>query len=102
MKIELTRDRGRNPIKNIFVLTMLERGHMATIHYGYIGFDVDQWLDVVHAVHHAMSVVSRDDRGVWLYESLPVRVTLDNGSVYHTNFKFDPKAGGVRYVSLYQ
>lgn len=101
-RVEFVRESGNNPVKNLTVTTLVERGFTATFSYCYVGFQIEEWRDFCSAVYHAMAIVSCSFDGFWVTEPLHVRVTLADGRVLRTHLVFDPLSGGIRYVSLHE
>lgn len=100
-KVEFVREDGKNPVKNLTVLTLIERGFTATFSCCYVGFQIEDWTDFCSAVYHAIAIVSRGFDGSWVNVPLNVRVTLEDGRVMRTHLVFDTSTGGLRYVSLH-
>lgn len=100
-RVEFVRESGNNPVKNLTVTTLVERGYTATFSYCYVGFQVEDWREFCSAVYHAMAIVSRGFDGSWVNVPLNVRVTLEDGRVLRTHLVFDTSTGGLRYVSLH-
>ena len=99
--VEFVREGGNNPVKNLTVTTMIERGYTATFSYCYVGFQIENWTEFCSAVYHALAIVSRGFDGSGVNVPLNVRVTLEDGRVMHTHLVFDISTGGLRYVSLH-
>lgn len=99
--VEFVCEGGNNPVKNLAVTTMIERGYTATFSYCYVGFQIEDWYEFCSAVYHAMAIVSRGFDGFWVMVPLHVRVTLADGRVMRTHLVFDISTGGLRYVSLH-
>ena len=67
----------------------------------FVSFDVRDWHFFCSLVYHVYCEFSRDSRGKYISERVPVSVYMENGRVFHTQVWCDVENKCLRYVSLY-
>lgn len=100
MKIQFVTEQGRNPFKNAIVAAALDGGKTMTMSQCFVSFEVDVWSDYLKLVWKACAECTRDYRGQWCIERMPVTVTLKSGRIITVLVWYDVAAKGLRYVSL--
>lgn len=67
----------------------------------FVKFDVPDWHFFCSLVYHVYCEFSKDNRGKYISERIPVAVILSDGRVHITHVWCDVKNRCLRYVSLY-
>ena len=67
----------------------------------FVRFDVPDWHFFCSLVYHTYCEFSKDDRGRFISERVPVSVYLGDGRVFTTKVWCDVESKCLRYVSLY-
>ena len=101
MKIQFTTEHGRNPFKCAIVAAALNAHKWVRMAECFTSFEVSEWSEFMNIVWHAASECSRDHRGQWIVERMPVSVLMDDGRKFSTFVWYDVETKGLRYVSLY-
>lgn len=101
MKVQFVNEKGRNPFKNAIVAAALNKGVTILMFYCFVSFYVDDWAEFMNIVWKACAECTRDHRGQWCVERMPVNVHLEDGRTFSTYVWYDVRAKGLRYVSLY-
>lgn len=74
-----------------------------TLHenHPFVKFDVPDWHFFCSLVYHVYCEFSKDDRGRFISQRLPVKVIMADGRIFHTSVWCDVDNKCLRYVSLY-
>lgn len=67
----------------------------------FVRFDVPDWHFFCSLVYHTYCEFSRDGRGKYLSERMPVKVIMEDGREFNTQVWCDVEIRCLRYVSLY-
>lgn len=76
-------------------------GCTLTENHPFVRFDVPDWHFFCSMVYHVYCEFSKDFRGRFIAEHVPVTVRLVNGRVFFTEVWCDVENKCMRYVSLY-
>lgn len=67
----------------------------------FVKFDVPDWHFFCSLVYHVYCEFSKDWRGKYISERLPVSVYMEDGRVFNTKVWCDVENKCLRYASLY-
>lgn len=101
MIVQFTTEHGKNPLKNAIVLAALNANKSVRMVQCFTSFNVEEWTEFLHLVWLAAAECSRDHRGQWIIERMPVSVHLEDGRTFSTFVWYDVGSGSLRYVSLH-
>ena len=101
MKIQFVTESGRNPFRSAIVAAALDVRKKVVLSQCFVSFEVDEWKQFLDLVWEACAQCSRDFRGQWFSERMPVSITMGDGRTFSTSVWYDVETKGLRYVSLY-
>lgn len=79
----------------------LQQGCSLHVSNPFVRFVVPDWHFFCSLVYHVYCEFSRDCRGKYISERVPVKVILDDGREFTTKVWCDVENKCLRYVSLY-
>lgn len=101
MQVQFVTEQGRNPFKNAIIAAALDERRMVRLSQCFISFQVDGWNAFMNIAWKACAECTRDHRGRWCIEHMPIAVRLEDGRTFSTFIWYDVEAKGLRYVSLH-
>lgn len=99
MRIMLLK-RLNNALVSCIMTEAFYSGCIVNYTHPFVYFEVKDWEQFLHIVWNAYADFSRDDRGQFITDKLPVSVEYKDHT-YETKVWYDPDCKGLRYVSLY-
>lgn len=101
MKIEILNGGCGREINAGIMASALLQGCTLHGNHPYVTFDVPDWHFFCSLVYHTYCVFSRDWRGKYITERVPVSVYMEDGRIFNTKVWCDVESKCLRYVSLY-
>lgn len=101
MKIQFVSENGRNPFKNAIIAAALNERKKVVMSQCFVSFDIDEWAEFMKIAWRACAECTRNHRGQWCVERMPVAIQMNDGRTFSTFVWYDVEAKGMRYVSLY-
>lgn len=100
MTIRILNGTCGRPINAAIMSEALLSHHTLSCSSPFVSFSVSDWTEFLNIVWRAYALCSRDSRGAFFGERMPVKITMPDGREFHTDVWYDKEAKGLRYVSL--
>lgn len=100
MTIEILNGGAGREINAGVMASVLLRGCTLKANHPFVRFDVPDWHFFCSAVYHVYCEFSKDGRGRFISQRVPVKVILDDGREFMTSVWCDVDNRCLRYVSL--
>jgi len=101
MTIEILNGGAGREMNAGIMASVLLRGYTLKANHPFVRFDVPSWPVFCGLVYHTYCEFSKDWRGRYISEHVPVKVIVADGRVFHTEVWCDVENKCLRYVSLY-
>lgn len=101
MTIEILNGGCGREINAGIMASALLQGCTLSGNHPFVRFDVPDWHFFCSLVYHVYCEFSKDWRGRFIAERVPVKVLMADGRSFHTHVWCDVENKCLRYVSLY-
>lgn len=101
MTIEILNGGGGRVMNAGIMASALQRGCKLYAKHPFVRFDVPDWHFFCSLVYHTYCEFSKDFRGRYILDRIPVSVYMEDGKCYITHVWCDVEGKCLRYVSLY-
>lgn len=101
MTIEILNGGNGREINAGIMASALLQGCTLRGNHPFVRFDVPDWHFFCSMVYHTYCVFSKDVRGRFISERVPVTVIMADGRSFLTHVWCDVESKCLRYVSLY-